>query len=78
MIVVYTLENCPHCEEVKGELKSLGIPYEERDMQTAESITELRVNQCFAIEAPVIQDGDECYEYSHISDRPAFYKSLLH
>ncbi len=77
MIIVYTLENCPHCEEVKAELKSCGIPFVERDMQTAESITELRVNQCFAVEAPVVQDGDECYEYSHIHTRPDFFKNLV-
>jgi len=60
-VIVYTLEHCPHCEELKEHLKSQGIAFEVRDMQTAESIAELRCNQVFAIEAPVMQVGKEVF-----------------
>ena len=62
-IIIYSLENCPRCEEIKGKLSASGYEYVERDMSTAENLTELRVNGCFAQEAPVVRI-DECfYEY---------------
>jgi glutaredoxin len=60
-IIVYSLQNCPHCEELKEHLKALAVPFVVRDMQTAESIAELRCNQVFAIEAPVLQVGGETF-----------------
>ena len=57
-LIMYTLENCPNCEMLKGYLHSHRIMYTERDMSSAESLTELRVNGCFAMEAPVLRQGD--------------------
>lgn len=54
-IIVYTLEYCPHCEELKEYLKNNKILFSEQDMSSAESLTELRVNGIFVNEAPVIQ-----------------------
>jgi glutaredoxin len=58
VLTVYTLENCPNCEMLKGYLRSRRVTYSERDMSTAESLTELRVNGCFAMEAPVLRKND--------------------
>jgi hypothetical protein len=55
VLVVYTLENCPNCETLKSFLRSRRVMYTERDMSSAESLTELRVNGCFAMEAPVLR-----------------------
>ncbi|HTY53444.1 MAG TPA: glutaredoxin family protein [Methanomicrobiales archaeon] len=55
---VYTLEHCPNCEMLKAYLKSRKISYAEKDMSSAESLTELRVNGCFAMEAPVLRFDD--------------------
>jgi glutaredoxin len=63
MITVYTLDNCPNCKELKKRLKGLRLRYEERQMDTAESITEMRVNQCFIYEAPVLQIDDIFMNY---------------
>jgi glutaredoxin len=54
-IIVYTLEYCPHCEELKEYLKKNDVFFSELDMSTAESLTELRLNGIFVNEAPVIQ-----------------------
>jgi glutaredoxin len=60
-LIVYTLESCPHCEHLKDFLKRGGYAFSERDMSTAESLTELRVNGVFTNEAPVLQKGDDFY-----------------
>jgi glutaredoxin len=57
-LTIYTLELCPNCELLKEYLKGHGIPYQERDLSTAESLTELRINGIFVSEAPVLQNGD--------------------
>ncbi len=54
-LIVYTLGNCPNCELLKDFLKSRAVPYDERDMSSVESLTDLRVNGVFAREAPVLQ-----------------------
>jgi glutaredoxin len=54
-LVIYTLEYCPNCEVVKEYLKRNQIPFDERNMATAESLTELRINGVFVNEAPVLQ-----------------------
>jgi len=57
-LVVYTLENCPNCEMLKDFLTSRRVKFAERDMSSAESLTELRVNGVFAMEAPVLRSGE--------------------
>jgi glutaredoxin len=60
-LIVYTLETCPHCEMLKKAIKMGGYKYSERDLSTAEALTELRVNGVFVNEAPVLQRGEEFY-----------------
>jgi glutaredoxin len=60
-LILYTLEHCPNCEMLKVFLKSNGKIFSERDMSTAESLTELRLNGIFTNEAPVLQNGDEFF-----------------
>jgi len=57
-LILYTLENCPNCDMLKKYLKGKGILFTERDMGSAESLTDLRVNGVFAMEAPVLRGGD--------------------
>jgi glutaredoxin len=57
-LIVYTLEFCPNCELLKEFLSGRGIPFVVRDLSTAESLTELRVNGVFVNEAPVLQNDD--------------------
>ena len=60
-LIVYTLEHCPNCDLLKGFLKKSGHKYSERDLSSAESLTELRINGIFVNEAPVLQKGDAFY-----------------
>ncbi len=63
-LIVYTLENCPNCDQLKGFLKKTAHKYSERDLSSAESLTELRVNGVFVNEAPVLQKGEVFYTSS--------------
>ena len=60
-LIVYTLEFCPNCELLKGFLKTGGYAFLERDLSTAESLTELRLNGVFVNEAPVLQKNEDFY-----------------
>ncbi len=60
-LIVYTLEHCPNCELLKSFLKARGYPYAERDLSSAESLTELRVNGVFVNEAPVLQKSEDFF-----------------
>ena len=53
--IIYTLEFCPKCELLKEYFKGNGISYSERDMSSAESLTDLRVSGVFEREAPVLR-----------------------
>jgi hypothetical protein len=46
---------------LKDSLKKSGYTFSERDLSTAEALTELRVNGVFVNEAPVLQRGDDFY-----------------
>ncbi|MDD3977449.1 glutaredoxin family protein [Methanomicrobium antiquum] len=54
-IVVYSLENCPNCELLKDYLKENGFSYDELDLAEPANMTELRLNNVFVREAPVLQ-----------------------
>ena len=60
-LIVYSLETCPHCEMLKRALKKGNYKFSERDLSTAEALTELRLNGVFVNEAPVLQRGEEFY-----------------
>ena len=65
-LVIYTLEYCPNCEILKEYLTQNHLPYTEKDMSTAESLTELRINGVFVNEAPVLK-GEAGFLTSGIS-----------
>ncbi|MBN2733892.1 MAG: glutaredoxin family protein [Methanomicrobiaceae archaeon] len=58
-IVVYSLENCPNCDLLKSFLEEKGFSYEELDLSEPANMTELRLNNVFVREAPVLQAGDK-------------------
>jgi len=60
-LIVYTLEFCPNCDLLKGFLKAGGYAFTERDLSTAESLTELRMNGVFVSEAPVLQVNEDFF-----------------
>lgn len=60
-LIVYSLEHCPNCELLKAFLKKGGYQFSERDLSSAESLTELRVNGVFVSEAPVLQKDEDFF-----------------
>ncbi|MDX8551782.1 glutaredoxin family protein [Methanospirillum sp. J.3.6.1-F.2.7.3] len=64
--IVYTLDVCPNCEKLKAALTEAGIEFEERDMQTRDSLVDLRCRACFTQEAPVLMTEDQVYESKQI------------
>lgn len=68
MITIFTLEVCPNCEILKQTLDSNNVKYKKLDAMSAEGITEMRVNGCFAIEMPVVMigDGDRFLEHADL------------
>lgn len=61
-VIVYSLPCCPNCVALKDKLNMSKIPYKTMSMDSPEGITELRVNGCFAMMAPVLQVNDDFYE----------------
>jgi glutaredoxin len=58
MIKLFTMEFCPRCEIVKDYLTKKDIAFQIMAMDTAEGITELRVEGSFAVEAPVLMNSE--------------------
>ena len=77
MIIVYSLPDCLRCQEIKEKLESYGYEYEERQMDTAENLTDLTMLNCFCREAPVVRVDDTCFEYCDCQEEN-FFTSLFH
>lgn len=76
--ILYTLEVCPNCLLLKEALTDLGIDYIEKDMQNAESITDMRVEGYFGMEAPVLCiSGDRFYNTEQLFTNGKPNKALL-
>jgi glutaredoxin len=76
-LILYTLENCPNCEMLKEYLKGKGIPFTEQDMASADSLTDLRVNGVFVMEAPVVRGGDIFLTSADLFSRGEVQESVL-
>lgn len=57
-LIVYSANLCDHCMKLKEFLHQNHIHFTEEDISTAESLTELRMNGCFCIEAPILRIGN--------------------
>ena len=76
-IVVYTTSACPKCKKLKEYLRSAAIEYEEADMSTPESLTELRVNGVFTTMAPVLQAEDSFLTLDEMFDEDRIRKDAI-
>jgi len=56
--VVYYTRSCPNCHALMERLTSFGIEFETRDLCDPDTLTDLRCNGCFAMQAPILQIGD--------------------
>jgi glutaredoxin len=63
MIVIYTLPDCPRCDEVKRLLNENKVDYTTRSMDDPEALADLRFNGRFDVVAPVIENNGYYYTY---------------
>jgi glutaredoxin len=62
-VTVFTLEFCPNCMILKDKLNLAKVKYKTMMADTAEGITEMRADGCFAVEMPVLRVNDDYYEH---------------
>jgi len=61
-ITVYTLPNCPNCDELKGLLRDAGIEFTHRDIEDEDNYTELLIDGCPYVEAPIVRINGQFYD----------------
>jgi len=66
VIKIYSTEVCPKCNKLKKFFKAQCIAFESLDMQEAENLAELRFNQIFTNNAPVLQVEDRFFTVEEI------------
>jgi glutaredoxin len=76
-VIIYTLEECPHCELLKEYLQENNIPYQEEDMGSAGPLTELRLHGVFVREAPVLRIGERFLTSADLFARGDVRKDVL-
>lgn len=69
MITLYTLDDCPHCNEVKELLERENTPFIVKYMDNAEDLSELRYDGNFDVVAPVIKIDDEYFTYEQFMEK---------
>ena len=67
-VIIYCVENCPKCEQLKRHLRMIGEVFATRDMSHADAITELRCSGVFTLAAPVLQAGGQFYTVDQLFD----------
>ena len=65
-VVVYSTANCPKCEKLKHGLQGGELEFTEMDMTSKEAQIELRFNDVFTVNAPVLQVGDDFFTSDQI------------
>lgn len=71
------MKTCPKCNKLKEYLKSIEKMYEEADMSTPASLTELRVNGIFTTMAPVLQVKDAFLTCDEMFDGDRIRKDVI-
>jgi glutaredoxin len=60
-ITLYSTKTCKECKVIKQILTNNNIQYNEVDLATPAGLTELRMNGCNALLAPVLQVDNKFY-----------------
>lgn len=61
MPTIYTTKICPNCKMLKQILEQFNMSYKEVNISTAESLTELSINNVFTRSAPVLRIKNKFY-----------------
>ena len=65
-LTLYTLPNCPRCDEVGEILTALGYFYILKSMDNPDTLADMRFEGFFGIEAPVVKLNDAYYTYEDV------------
>jgi glutaredoxin len=76
-VIIYTLEDCPHCELLKEFLQENHVHFLEEDMGSAGPLTELRIHGVFVREAPVLRIGERFLTSADLFSRGDIKKDAL-
>ena len=76
-ITVFSTQVCPKCKRLKEWLEAEGISFTQENMDTPAGMTELRINGCFALEAPVLKVGDKFIESRGIFNKQEIKKDEI-
>lgn len=76
-VTIFTMEVCPNCEMLKAALNQKEIKYKELAADTAEGITEMKFNGCFAMEMPVVFLEATNGENQWLEHEDLFYKGMV-
>jgi glutaredoxin len=76
-IKVYTTKVCPNCKKVKQFLAMEGKEYEEVNITTAEALTELRMNDVFTLNTPIVQIGEVFLTYKDLFNGDELQKDRI-
>lgn len=71
--IVYSLPLCPRCETLKQKLGNMGLEYEERSMDSAESKVDIIIALgAVPMSAPVLRVGDKFFTVDELFDGDIF------
>ena len=78
MIVnIYSTEVCPKCQKLKKFLEANGVKFDVLNMQDSENLTELRFNQVFTNNAPVLQIETRFYTVEQLFNGTELNNELI-
>ena len=76
-ISIYSTSNCPNCRVLKQSIEKMNLEFDEVDMSTPESLTELRMNGVFTMAAPVLQVDNKFYTYDELFTQDGINREKL-
>lgn len=72
-IILYSTKTCPECKIIKQALTNNNIQYSEIDLATPVGLTELCMNGCYALSAPVLQVDNKFYVSNELTQNNINY-----
>ena len=74
-IIIYTTQNCGRCIIAKEYLKKLGIPFQEKNLESTSVMVDLVMNNVSVFEAPIMLVAGRYYSFSEMEDLKQFLEA---
>jgi len=69
VITLFTLENCPRCNEIKELLEKEKREFTIKRMDDAEARTEMLIEGCYEVVAPVVKIDGAYFTYEEFMNK---------